>query len=156
MRLSGSGGNFAGFGIGGWGGLIGGSKQNTCSFMRTPPMMPTHSLKYNLHVAGRMGERDDLHSHVAAGKAVFDPQPFENPLRRCLGGAVLSASRIASIRGTRGPSFGRSGCLDRTSPGGAEYRHILAIGSDQRPAPPRAVEPLRTSPLQTSPAAPPN
>jgi hypothetical protein len=30
------------------------------------------------------------------------------------GGAVLSASKIASMTGTIGPSFGRSGALDRT------------------------------------------
>ena len=43
----------------------------------------------DLRVAGRMGERDEfgagdphvsLHHRVAAGVAMFDPQPFENPL----------------------------------------------------------------------------
>ena len=49
----------------------------------------------DLGMAGRMGERDEnlarpgagdphviLHDRIAAGKPAFDPQPFENPLRR--------------------------------------------------------------------------
>src|ERR1700730_8030283 len=49
----------------------------------------------DLRVAGRMDERDEdlarsgagdpyviLHDRIAASVAVFDPQPFENPLRR--------------------------------------------------------------------------
>ena len=49
-----------------------------------------------------------LHHRIAADVAVFDPRRFETPRRlmRCLGGAVLSASRIASMTKTSGPSFG--------------------------------------------------
>ncbi len=85
----------------------------------------------DLRVTRRMRERHEdlarprarqphivLHHRVAAGKAVLVPKPFENPLRRCrcLGGAVLSASRIASITGNNGPSFGRSGALCARNP----------------------------------------
>ena len=44
---------------------------------------------------------------------------------RCLGGASRSASRIASITGIRGPSFGFSGGFVRVYPGGNENRHIF-------------------------------
>jgi hypothetical protein len=60
-----------------------------------------------------------LHHRIAAEKAVLDPQPFSRSKIRfavclCLGGAVLSASRIESMTGTSGPSFGFSGSLLRT------------------------------------------
>ena len=62
----------------------------------------------DLRVAGRMGERDEdlarsgagdphviLHHRVAAGVAMFDPQPFENPLGRM---PLLRRRRLVSFQ----------------------------------------------------------
>src|ERR1700758_1338057 len=56
-----------------------------------------------------------FYDRIAARKAVFDPQPLENRFAVCFcfGGGVLSDSRIASMTGRRGPSFGFSGSLVR-------------------------------------------
>jgi hypothetical protein len=70
------------------------------------------------HLARPRTHQPDIvfYDRIATGKAVFDPQLFKIRFAVCLcfGGAALSASRIASITGTSGPSFGRSGALDRT------------------------------------------
>ena len=74
-----------------------------------------------LRMARRIGERPK----TACGRSERNPSPPCSRRRShvrsaavavclCFGGAVLSASRIASMTGTRGPSFGRSGALDRT------------------------------------------
>jgi hypothetical protein len=61
------------------------SKQNTCSFMRTPRMMPTHSPKSTCAWPGGWARNEDLarsgasdphvilHHRIAAGVATFDP-----------------------------------------------------------------------------------
>jgi hypothetical protein len=79
-------------------------------------------------------------------------------------GAVLSASRIESMTGRKGPSFGFSGLCSvhtRWAPNSDTSLHP-SPDSIQKPAPPPAdsspqqkqiVEPLRRSPPQTSPAA---
>ena len=53
-----------------------------------------------------------LHHRVAAGIPVLGPQPLGKsawPCGAALAGAPQSASRIASITGVSGPSFGFSG-----------------------------------------------
>jgi hypothetical protein len=58
----------------------------------------------DLRVAGRMGERDEdlarsgagdphviLHHRVAAGVAMFDPQPFENTVAPCGSGSRITS-----------------------------------------------------------------
>jgi hypothetical protein len=142
----------------------------------------------DLRVAGRMGEWNEdlarpgtrqphviLHNRVAAGKVVFDPQPFKNPLRRVplvrrcrLGGLqdrvddrnqrpelrLLSSSKgpvPCCVHSRAAPSTGTSW---KSSPGSIRKSAPPRAGSSPRRI--QTVEPLRTSPLQTSPAPPPN
>ena len=78
--------------------------------------------------------------------------PVRFDVCRCLGGAILSASKIASIIGSGGRSFGRSGALVRNriptqSENPRRFAPALPLNENQ------IIEPLRKSPPQTSPAA---
>ena len=78
--------------------------------MRTPPMTPTHSPKSTCAWPGGMDERDEdlarsgagdphviLHHCVAAGVAMFDPQPFENTVAPC-GSGSGTESQVSYLR----------------------------------------------------------
>jgi hypothetical protein len=69
------------------------------------------------------------------GKYVVDDEKPNIRLAVCrrFTGAVRSASRIASISGINGPSFGLSGGRCRTYPGGIENRHIFETVSRLNP-----------------------
>ena len=95
----------------------------------------------DLGVPGRMRQRDEdllgpalLLPNVvgddgdAAGEAVLVAQPLEDPLRGVplLLRRARSASRIWSMIGRNGSSFGRAGSFDRRYPGGTECFRIFA------------------------------
>src|ERR1700730_17247728 len=83
----------------------------------------------DLRVAGRMGERDENLARSGAGDphvilhhrvgSIRSRSKIRFAVCRCLGAAALSASRIASMTGMSGPSFGRSGAFERAYAGGS-------------------------------------
>jgi hypothetical protein len=129
----------------------------------------------------RMGERHEhlarprtrqpdivFYDRIAASVAVFEPQPFENPLRRmpllrwrrliCLEDRIDDWNERSKLRQVPCCARSRAALNSDTS-----WRS--SPGSIRKPVPPPAgsslqqkqtVEPLRKSPLQTSPAALPN
>src|SRR6202022_2430879 len=135
----------------------------------------------DLRMARRMGQRHEdlarpaagdpnviLHYGITPGKTVFEPQPFENPLR---GVPLLRRCRLVGIQDRVDDRYEQSELrplrrlgshIARAAPNsGTSWQSCL--GSVRKPAPPRAgsslrrrqtVEPLRKSPPRTSPAIP--
>jgi hypothetical protein len=103
----------------------------------------------DLGVPGRMGQRHKGLAPTSPADPFINPSPpcsrrqnrahredarrsawpcgAASPARSC------PASRIASITGSKGPSFGFSAGFVRVYPGGRENRHIFAIVSRLRP-----------------------
>jgi hypothetical protein len=109
------------------------------------------------------GQKNDAEDPVSI---VFVAQPLEDPLGRmtlfyrC--GAVRSASRIASITGRSGPSFGLPTGFVRVKPGDSENRHIFTTvsrfnpntGADCSHQQTQSAERRHKSPRHTSPTSP--
>ena len=110
----------------------------------------------DLRVARRMGERDEdlarsgagdphviLHHRVAAGIAMLDPQPFENPLRRM---PLLGRRRLVGLQDRVDDRNQRSELrlFRRLGPHIARWRGISAHLGDRIPA--QSKDPRRLAP----------
>ena len=101
---------------------------------QTRELSSPESIAAALHAFGQVA---DTLEQIFLRKLINDPKDATTPQRlemrlavwRCFTGAVRSGSRIASITGSSGPSFGFAAGSLRVYPGGSENRHILATVS---------------------------